>query len=338
MFYYTENIPIKGTIVVVTFDETSDACVYVRLPEYNNYKGVIYHKELAERGQRSKLLKKKLIEMKRAEYIVCVVTKTPSVDAEGHSTLIELSTKGVNVKYHADIILRFKNIVKILKLFKFLAIRLSLSFDDIINEIRKNLVIPITEVNDQIGVDTLTQFYDILLRDPEKVAILSGSLQGENTYNNITQLIPSFVRTTNASSTLDFDLIIWKPDNNGIDAVYVLRDLFAHIKEEFKNQTIDVRYVCAPRYQLVIRSVVPKNIDTIYENVQKTIIEYLSNRGVTGYDLKFSLDQKLIQHGDISIAYPFQIDLDINDDINVNVDDVDINNNIDVVVDNSEIK
>ncbi|VBB17961.1 Eukaryotic Initiation Factor, partial [Yasminevirus sp. GU-2018] len=310
MFYYKDKIPPKDSIVVASFDlgEDSEACIYVKLPEYNNCKGIIYRTELPKR---LKLQKKAINDMKRTESIVCIVTNSPKMDAEGRPELVELSMKGVDAKYHADIIIRFKNTVRILKLFKLLAMQHNLSFDDIVEEVRSQYMATMYEIDEHEGVDTLTQTYNSLLRNPSLVADLTkaDASKGE-LYQKIVHTVQSAIRETNASTTLEFDIAVWKRDKDGRDAVYTLRDLFSHVKDSFKEETVDVRYVGAPRYQITVRSITPEKIDSLYATINKAMVDWLADKGVSGYDLKYDSQQKVVQSGELNIAYPFQIDME----------------------------
>src|SRR5438477_9672739 len=111
MFYYREKIPVAGTIVVVmiTEEKENETCVYVILPEYNNSVGIIYKSELPKR---LKAQRKTIAEMKQAGQIVCVVSNTPKLTQDGNLELVELSVKGVDQKWHTDVITRYKNIEK----------------------------------------------------------------------------------------------------------------------------------------------------------------------------------------------------------------------------------
>src|SRR5438445_5108086 len=107
MFYYSKKLPITGTIVVaLVSDEDNDSCIYVTLPEYNNCRGVVYKRELPKKVKQQKDI---ITKMKHAGHTVCVVSAVPKCTSDGDPELIELSIKGVDPKYHQDIVTRFKN-------------------------------------------------------------------------------------------------------------------------------------------------------------------------------------------------------------------------------------
>jgi translation initiation factor 2 alpha subunit (eIF-2alpha) len=76
MFHYNEKIPKKGTVVVAEMipEPDNEHCIYVTLPEYKNYRAIIYKAELPKR---IKIQKKIITDMKRAGVIVCTVSNSP---------------------------------------------------------------------------------------------------------------------------------------------------------------------------------------------------------------------------------------------------------------------
>lgn len=313
MFYYTEKYPTRGTIVIAMIDKDKEVeqCVYTILPEYNNTVGIIYQSELPKRLKQQK---KAIADMKHAGYIVCVVTNDPKINIAGEAEIIELSIKGVDAKYHADILTRNKNIERLLKILKFVSIRCDIPFDHIAKNLRKKIIRPVPDIDENDGVDNYDELYKKLLRD---IDILLNTLSLDklsefndgNKYNELHGTLKSMIKETNASSSLLFDIFVWRGDSKGEDAVYVLHNLFAHILTTYENNTVEVRYIGAPRYQIHVRSVALQDIEKLYNDIKNTIVTWLNDNGVDGYDLRFDQSQKEIIYGDVYITFPFQIDI-----------------------------
>jgi len=129
--------------------------------------------------------------------------------------------------------------------------------------------------------------------------------------DQITELIDAFksrIREHNASSTIDFDVAVWSSDKDKHDAVYVIRDLFSHVIKEMKSlHPVTVRYVGAPKYQFSLTDININTVDSVYEKIQTIMIDYLKSRGVSGFDIRIDNGSKVIDHGNISITFPSEI-------------------------------
>lgn len=313
MFYYgcKHKLPTKGMITVAIIDRsnTGENCVYVTLPEFNNFRGIFYSSELPTRV---KFHKKAAKEMNQAEYVVCTATNDTKFRSGGHPNLIELSIKGIEHKYHGKIIDRFKNIDKILKMVKFISIQTKTSYDDISKNLMVDKIKPINiDDFDPSNLDDFTETYNAYLRNPK--SLLDTMDLESDQVDELLEIFKTRIRENNASSTLDVDIATWSIDKKGQDAVYVIRDLFKHVineTKEFKEcNSVDIRYIGAPKYRLCISEVGIDSIDSIYKKIESTMIDYLKENEIKGYDLKMDINSKIIHHGSVSIAYPFEINM-----------------------------
>lgn len=302
MFYYSNQLPVEGTIVVacLTNNEDNENCIYVTLPEYNNFRGILYKRELPKRVKHQK---KVISEMKQAGQIVCVVSTTPKYGTHGHPELIELSMKGVDQKHHPALIVRQKNIEKILKIVKFIHLHFGHPFEDLVKGLHENKIEPLIEMNDSENVDTYTELYLHYLRNYEE--FLKLLMVPAERLDEISKQISEMIKETDGSVTLDFDLFVWKAEK---DVVFVQRALFAHLLETYTDQRLELRYVGAPSYQLSIPQIDSKSVDNLLSRIKETIQSYLMEQKVTGFDLKFDIGKKHYKPGDISIAFPYKVE------------------------------
>jgi translation initiation factor 2 alpha subunit (eIF-2alpha) len=312
MFYYREKLPAKDTIVVADLldEKDNNNCLYVTLPEFNNYRGIIYKCELPKR---LKMQKKTISEMKHAKQIVCIVSNKPKVTSDGQPELIDLSVKGIDQKWHADIITRFINVEKILKLVKFISIQFKYDFSALMENLYQDTIIPLTNADNIDGIDNFTELYSKYLRDYKQFIELLSIPEEES--KPVVETFKNILHETNTTSSLKFDLFVWKGDKNGKDALFVIRDMFEYVKAFFTKNLLDkcsleIRYIGAPTYQINLSNVERKTIDTIYNEVRDTIQKFMQMKGVNEYDLKFDIEKKEVKNGDITISFPFHFEID----------------------------
>jgi len=125
---------------------------------------------------------------------------------------------------------------------------------------------------------------------------------------DLISIFKSRMRQNNASSIVDFDVAIWSSDKDNHDAIYVIRDLFSHVLKEMKNiHPVTIRYVGAPKYQFSLTDIDINSIDSIYERIKTMMIDYLKSREVIGFDIRIDNESKVIDHGNISITFPSEI-------------------------------
>lgn len=303
MFFYNEKLPLAGTIVVACMidEEDNENCIYVTLPEYNNFKGIMYKRELPKRVKHQK---KMLTDMKQAGQIICVVSTTPQFGSDGHPELIELSMKGVDAKHHPNIITRQKNIEKLLKIIKFVSLQFGYDFEGLVKTLQAQELSPLMEVDDTVGVDNYTELYQNYLRNYDTLLKLMNI--DEKGFDTVSEHMGTMIKETDASVTLNFNLFVWKAQR---DAMFVMRDMFDHVQKTYTDQDIDLRYLGAPSYQLNFQQIDIKIIDTVLQSVKDTMSDFMKQQGVTGFDLKFDLDKKHVKRGEISISFPYKIDM-----------------------------
>src|SRR5579872_1460135 len=264
MFYYRDELPQMGTIVIAVVSDTdeNDSCIYTTLPEYNNCQGVIYKRELPKKVKQQKKI---LSEMKHAGTIVCVVSNsltTSTISSKSKSEIIELSIKGVDPKHHANIITRYKNIEKILKIVKFVSQEFGYTYKNIIKKIHENIITPLTDINGTDKVNDYGEIYQNFLRN-HKTLVELMNLESKDS-KRVNKKLNNMITELPASSSLNFDLFVWKGDKDNRDAIFVLRDVFDVIKNSFKDQNIELRYLGAPKYQINLMRIDLDKINDMY--------------------------------------------------------------------------
>ena len=310
MFFYQDKLPSAGTIVVVNMIEDSggetENCFYVTIPEYNNFRGIIHKRELPKKIHHQR---KKITEMKQAKHIVCVVTVTPSFESDGQPELIELSIKSADPKHHPHIFTRQKNIEKLLKIVKFVSMHFKYNFEDLVELLHDDEIVPLTQIDNIDGVDDYTELYNNHLRKyPELLRMMNIDEEDER-FAEISEQINSLIKRTESTATLDFDIFVWKSVQN-YDAIFVLRDVFDHVLKVHADQKIELRYLGAPSYQLTFQQMDESVIDTALESIKNTFINFMAERHIICFDLKFDPSNKKIKSGDVSISFPYKIDID----------------------------
>lgn len=302
MYFYEQKIPERNTIVVadMSSDKKTEGCIYVTLPEYKNLTGIIYRKELPNRFKDQKRV---MADMKKAVQIVCVVTN-PITDTQQ----VELSIKGVDTKYHEAICIRYKTIEKILKIMKFISIKFNIDYYDLVQNLQETVIKPLTEIDETKGIDCFEILYASCLRDIRSLLKLVPLV--DDVREQVIDTLQPLVRETNATSSLMFDVFVWKGDrDNSRTAVILLQSFFRDIKAKFLDRTVDIRYIGAPRYQIDVKSIAINDIDDLYSEIKTSMIEWMTTNNVTCYDLQFDLTQKQVTPGDVSITFPFHIEM-----------------------------
>jgi len=313
MFYYNQEIPTKGTVLIgdLINDEENEYCLYVKLPEYNNIKGIIHKSELPKKF---KLYKKSLSDMKQSGTVVCMVSSTPVINNKTNNIdIVELTITGIDHKFYSGIIKRVRNIEKIIRLILFLSQKTNIDYHLLMKEFYKKMVTPLIWSDDIESINDLDGEYDDLLRSRKYLLECLGSsndteskssINGSN-LTEINKLLDTIIKETNGSSTMDFDITIWKAKNK--DPINVLREVFDHIKNEFKN--IDIRYIGSPRYQILLSNIRSDMIDNTYTNIHQEMNKWFKSNMVIGYDLQFDMNTKKNINGDVSVVFPYKIDL-----------------------------
>ncbi len=305
MFYYSEKLPLKDTVVLarIIIEEENDTCVYVKLPEYNNFRGLICKSELPKKARTQKKI---LDTMRKNGLIVCTVSKTSHFDSNNNPILIELSVKGVDEKHHPNVISRHKNIEKILRVIKFVSKEFDKDYEKLIHNFHQSDIraLTIKDFDDIEEIDNYTTTYFNYLKNYD---IFLKKMQLDENLPIVSSTIKNIINETNASSGLEFELTIWKSNSN-IDVIYLLQNVFDHIKKIFPN--IELRYVGAPKYQVYIISIEFEKINELYENIKEEIVHWMEINNVTRYDLKFDCSNKDVKRGEITIAFPYKVKMD----------------------------
>lgn len=310
MYYYLEKIPKKDSIVIgiIKHDQETENNLYVELPEFNNIMGIIPKSEFPVK---KKTYLKALKNTRAKELLTCKVMYTPKLDDMGAPRLIDLSIKNVDEKYYQSIINRYRNVEKIIKMIKYISKEFSLDFSDIIKDtkIQENILIPFIlseQLNeDEDTINDLKAVYEHYLENCDEFVNMMNinDEQKIKIINNLKNLITEI----DTYSDIIFDVSIWNSNNR--DPVYFLRDLFTQILNLDNYRAIQIRYIGAPSYQLIISSNQRdiKNIDNKYTLIFDEMHKYMMQQNIIGYDIKYDLSNKKIKNGEISISYPYKI-------------------------------
>ena len=305
MFYYSERLPLKDTVVLarIIIEEENETCVYVRLPEYNNYRGLICKSELPKKARAQKKI---LDTMRKKGLIICTCSKTSCFDSNNNPMLIELSVKGVDEKHHPNVITRYKNIEKILRVIKFVSQEFNLDYEKLVSNFHQTDIhaLTIKDFDDIEEIDNYSLSYSSYLKNYENFLI---KMQVDDILPIVSTTIKNLIKETNASSGLEFELTVWK-SNSQIDVIYLLHNVFDHIQKKYNS--IELRYVGAPKYQININSIEFDLIDLMYENIKMDILKWMSINNVTKYDLKYDPSKKEIKRGEINISFPHKIEME----------------------------
>jgi translation initiation factor 2 alpha subunit (eIF-2alpha) len=314
MFYYSDSdfAPIKGTVVIahlINSDE-NEHCLYVTLPEYNNSRGIVQKAELPKKVKKQRETLNNMKHQNKGA-IVCVVSEKPKFDKTNNSLeLIELSVKGIDKIFEPKILARQKNMERIIKLIKFISIEFNLPFDQLIDELRSNIVTPllINEIPTIDDIDDYDNMYNNFLRQPQDLLtnLKIDTDVHTDIHKNVMIVLKTMIKEVNASSSLDFQIKIWKCSDD-MNIICVMRKLFEFIKSKYDK--IDLRYIGSPKYQIHLHAIDPNVINDVYQSINESIIEWLRSNNVTGYDLQFDIQSKEVKNGDITINYPFKIEL-----------------------------
>lgn len=295
MHFYTNKIPEKGTIVVVNFDRHNELCVYVKLPEFNDIEGVIYNSELPKRA---KLQKKTIENMIFVKQIVCMVTKSPNIQNDGNISMVELSIRGVDEKYHSAIIARQRNIYRIHKLLDFITCKYNNSKHDMIHGLFEDSIIsPLSEIIDN-SVDNYVNVYQKFLRDIQPYISKSIIDSKDDIVNDLNIML----KEKNPTVLSPFELCVWRGDKYGNDVIHVITSLFKYVKDLYPG--IILRYDSPPRYHIEMIGVpINNNTNDCIHNIIEQMREWLNNNGVEGFDISFDKSRQTVIPGKISVKY-----------------------------------
>lgn len=302
MFYYRNHIPEKGTIVIakLALDDESEHCFYAHLPEYNNITAIIQKSELPKRKRTRKRI---LAKLRRLGSVPCIVSTNPKINNNNQPDLIEISMRGVDKTFTDDIFSRYRNIEKILRIVKFISFDFNLDYDKIINTFHEKDIAPLCDINEEKGVDTCADMYNGYLMNKNKLIKMLNV--EEITGQKIRDKLNVMINEVKSSSTLDFELAVWKSKNK--DAIFVIRDLFKYLAASIPG--VEIRYVGAPTYQISLPEIKSQMVDPMYLKIKELIKIWMTDNEVFGYGLNFDSVNKEIKQGEISISFPYKVDM-----------------------------
>jgi translation initiation factor 2 alpha subunit (eIF-2alpha) len=292
MFFYHSHIPDINSIVIAVLqpEKENENCFYVKLPEFNNIEGIINKKEFSRKIKR----RNKSFSLLRKEKMF------PCIISSNNDEFIELSIRDVDEKHKKTIVTRFLNVNKILKLFKFISVEYKLDYYDTVDELYSNII---TQLYDEDlreeKIDDYSNTYTDFLLNKHKITELINV--DEKLQDNISNKLNTLIKEGISSSTLNFDISVWKAEK---DAIFVMRDLFTEIKRRQSN--IDIRYIGAPTYQITLKSKI-SDMDATYTGTYNMIQEWMEYNNVSGYGIKFDVTNKEIKMGEVSISYPYKV-------------------------------
>jgi len=248
-----EDFPEEGEFVVCTVKEVKDFGAIVTLDEYGDKEGFIHIAEIA-----SGWVKYIRDHVREGQKIVCKVLR-----ADPNRKRIDLSLKQVNEHQRREKIQQWKNEKKAEKLFELFAERAGM---------------PLQECYEKIGKDLLKVFGS-LYNAFEQCAINPDVLEEEGmsgewikVFIEIARenIVPPYVRIKRG-----FEITCYKPD--GVLKIKDALEKGENVK--IKGVDVKIRYVGAPRYEVVITAPEYKTGERAYKEVVKKITENITSAG-----------------------------------------------------------
>lgn len=297
MLFYSSDKPVEGQVLVgnILLEKEEETCIYVKIPEYNNIEGLISKSYLPKK---KRVYNKVLAQMRRDKKILCVVKSKPEVDTDGKLWPLDLMLVTLDDKVKENIINRYENIIRILKLVKFLSEEAETDISHMLRGLHNDITeIFVTDFSDEdkiIAITDLSDFYNKLISDTTYlINIVDGDKDlTEDSKNKISSVMQNSVVVKKEDCILSFVFRI----NNAKDAnsIDILNNSFAHFMSEFPM--ISVHYKGAPLYSMSIPDTDEVDILGKVENIKKCFTNHIrDNYDTCSYDLSFDLDKSEIK-------------------------------------------
>lgn len=247
MYFYKKKLPSIDDIVFIIITTFSDSGTYCKLLEYNNVEGFILNTELD----------KKVYDPKKQFKFGTIY---PMLVLDVSEENVNLSYRKVfnnkedTKKYRERLLDNFNNILKISKLVEEFCILTKIE-REIVEE---NTIQIFFDKNDKNNSEKLLTK---ILKDPNNLffnILLKYSDQTEKYLNNLYERI----LTTDMLVHQNFKLVI--PDENAIEKLKYLLTIE-------KNNMVEIKYVNAPIYQLIISCDSNETLKNIIDNFEKNI-------------------------------------------------------------------
>jgi len=246
--------PEKGELIIGTVVRVNTFSAFVSLEEYGNKEGMIHISEVAR-----KWIKDVREHVKVGQKIVALVFRVDKV--KGHITL---SLKRIRRRDAEEKMKEYKREQKAEKMLSQVAKELKISLDEAYEEIGFQLEETFGEMFKAFQTVLMPDGYDILVKKgiPEKFAKVIKSV-AEKQMEVKEVAVKSLV-----------ELKCFKPD--GVD---IIKNVLKDAKEKYN---LDVKYISAPRYSLILKTKHPKVGEKKLKEAAEKIIENLKNLGGEG--------------------------------------------------------
>lgn len=285
MYFYTNTIPIKNSLVVCHIVKESDSSFYVELPEYNNVQGIITKSQLPKkRKQYHKTLKY----IRSTKTFTGIITDDIEYDDDGNTLLINISfvsDKELNEKYMNY----YKRYQKLIKVLFFIAKETD---DDYYNLLKKLKINPID------ADDDIVDHYENFIQSPQKYISDIG----------IEYDMTKYITYPKINIKINLLLSIGSIDGSKLtdDPVFVLKNIFDII---VKSLNVKIIVVGCPNYQVLFDNIDIDNITEIMNNINKTIQDYIDENEIKSYvfDMDKPSDIKY-DKSEPTITFPYKIE------------------------------
>jgi len=246
--------PERGELIIGTVTKVNPFSAFVSLEEYENKEGMIHISEVAR-----KWIKDVREHVKVGQKIVALVFRVD--ERKGH---ISLSLKRIRKRDAEEKMKEFKREKKAEKMLSEVAKELKISLDKAYEEIGFKLEEIFGEMFKGFQTALMPDGIDILVKRgiPEKFAKLIKSVAEKQME----------VKEVSIKSLVE--LKSFKPD--GID---IIKNVLKDAKEKYN---LDIRYVSAPRYSLILKTKYPKIGEKKLKDIAEKIIENLKSLGGEG--------------------------------------------------------
>lgn len=246
--------PRRGEIVIGTVTRVNPFSAFVSLKEYGDKEGMIHISEIA-----GKWIKDVRSHVKNGQKVVTMVLR---VDEEkGHITL---SLKRVRRHDSEEKMKEFKREQKAEKMLSQIAKELNISLDDVYKEIGFKLKEIFGEIFKGFQTALTPQGHDILIKKgiPEKWVKIIKSVAEKQ------------MEVKEVDVKVLLELKCFKPD--GIE---IIKNI---LKDAEKTYNLNIKYISAPSYSLLLKTKDPKGGEKILKEASKNIIEKLEKVGGEG--------------------------------------------------------
>jgi len=246
-----EKWPKRGELVIGTVVRINPFSVFIVLEEYDKKEGMVHISEIAGKWVRDI---RKFVKLGET-----LVTKVMRIDIEKRH--ITLSLKRVR-KYDSEEKMReYKKKLKAKKMLEVLAKKLNMSSEEVNNKIVSDIEEMFGNVFDAFQTSLTPQGYDLLIRKGIK----------EEWAEAIKAVAEELIEIK--EKTIKRSIELKSYDADGINKI---KNILTDAKKEYD---IDIKYISAPRYSLMLKTKNPKEGERKIKEAAENIIKKLESSG-----------------------------------------------------------